>query len=417
MAVVCWIFNASSMSRNTVTEPQGQGTSRSGSPASDSIWCVIPVFNNKDTVRSVACACRKELGNVVVVDDGSTDADVNSLLEDTGINVIRHEENRGKGCAILTGLAFVREHGGVTMITIDADGQHLPADIRVLLPVIAANPTAIVIGARRMEAPDVPASSRFGMRFSDFWIRLETGVGVLDSQSGFRAYPVEYVSQLRLHGRRYDFEAEVLTRAAWAGLGIVSVDIDVVYPDKAIRVSHFRPFLDNLRIAHRHVLLVCRRLLPWPHKRLLPRKRNEFLMLLRHPVEFCRMLLGEHVSPAELGVSAGVGTFIAALPIFSLHTFVIVYVATRLNMNRIMAVAIQNLCVPPFVPFACIELGYFLRHGRWLVTLSMDTLIRQAPARLWEWLLGSLILGPLLAVMVGCCIFVLAGWVQKRQSR
>jgi len=383
----------------------------------NTVWCVVPVFNNKDTIRSVAIACRDELSHVVVVDDGSTDVDVASLFKGTDITVLRHGKNQGKGRAILTALRYLKEHGAEFMITIDADGQHHPEDIRLLRPAIAANPDCIIIGARRMNAPNVPASSRFGMKFSDFWLRLETGISVRDSQSGFRAYPVSHISQLSFRGSSYDFEAEVLAKAAWAGLGIVSVDVDVTYAVKEERVSHFHPFLDNLILTHRHALLVGRRLCPWPHKRLVPGGPNEFLMLLRHPLKFCGMLLKERASPAELGISAAVGTFIAALPIFSLHTIVIVYVTTRLKMNRIMAVVIQNLCAPPFVPAVCIEIGYFIRHGSWLKEMSQETLLHQAPMRLWEWLIGSLILGPLLAVVIGLTIFALASAVQKKAQR
>lgn len=380
----------------------------------ESTWCVIPVYNNKDTVKSVALACRNEVQHVVVVDDGSTDVDIGSLFTNTDITVLKHEMNLGKGQAILTALRHLKDHSAEWMITVDADGQHHPEDIRKFIPLLGENPAAIIIGARRMDSPNVPASSRFGMKFSDFWVRLETGLLVRDSQSGFRAYPVAYISQLKLKANRYDFEAEVLAKAAWAGLNILSVDINVTYQEKAARVSHFRPFMDNLLHTHRHALLVSRRLMPWPHRRLLPREQNEFLLFLRHPIIFCKTLPKEYSSPSELGIAAGVGTFIAALPIFSLHTIVIVYVTTRLRMNRIMAVVIQNLCAPPFVPAVCIEIGYFIRHGSWLSEISRETLLHQAPARLWEWLIGSLILGPPLAIAIGFIIFALASSARKK---
>lgn len=391
--------------------------SEGGLPAPDTVWCAIPVFNNKDTVHSVALACRQELRHVVVIDDGSTDGDVGALFKDTDIAVCRHAHNRGKGQALLTALRYVKDRGAEFMISVDADGQHQPRDIRAFLPVIAANRTAIVIGARRMHAPNVPASSRFGMRFSDFWLRLETGRPIRDSQSGFRAYPVAYVAQLPLRGRRYDFEAEVLAKAAWAGLGIISVDVAVTYAERGKRVSHFRPFLDNLRLTHRHVLLVGRRLWPWPHRRLVPRAPNKFLALLRHPARFCKLLLMEHASPAELGAAAGVGTFLATLPLLSLHTVAIVYVTTRLHLNRIMAVAIQNLCMPPFVPFVCVEIGYFMRHGRWLSEMSRETWLHQAPQRIWEWFLGALLVAPILAIITGLIVFGLAAVVRSRLKK
>ncbi len=372
---------------------------------------MIPVFNNKDTVRDVALACRRELEHVLVVDDGSTDCDVGALLRDTDIRMLKHTRNAGKGQAVLSALRYVREQGGELMVTVDADGQHHPGDIPRLLAEAAGHPAAIVIGARRMDGPNVPASSRFGMRFSDFWLRMETGVAMRDTQSGFRAYPVALVSDLRLAGRHYDFEVEVLAKAAWAGLEIRSVDVGVTYAERGRRVSHFKPFLDNLRISHAHAKLVGRRLLPWPHRRLVKSAADSPLMLLRHPVCFFRGLLLEHATPAELGAAAAMGTFVATLPLISLHTVVILYVATRLHLNRVMAVAIQNLCMPPVVPFVCVELGYWIRHGRWLSEMTRETWVHQAPQRVWEWFLGSLVAAPIIAAVTGLLVFGVAAWV------
>ncbi|MEI6564342.1 MAG: DUF2062 domain-containing protein [bacterium] len=388
--------------------------SHEGRGSGSQTWGVIPVYNNQATVRAVAIAARGELPHVVVVDDGSTDADVTALFRDTDIVVLRHAVNQGKGRAILTGLSYVREQGGRFMITLDADGQHLPSDIPKFLSVLETDPDSIIIGARQMSGPNVPSSSRFGMRFSDFWLRLETGIAMRDTQSGFRAYPVAAISQLACVSSHYDFEVEILARAAWAGLKVKSVDIGVVYPERGQRISHFRPFLDNLRLTHRHVLLVLRRLMPWPHKQLVKPPADDIKLFLRHPIRFFKILLMEHATPAELGMAAAVGTFLATLPLISLHTVVIIYVATRLKLNRVMAVAIQNVCMPPVVPFICVELGYFIRHGHWLREMTKETWIHQAPLRVWEWFLGSLIAAPILAVITGFLVFGVVAFLRQR---
>lgn len=378
--------------------PEGRGISAE-------TWAVIPVFNNHATVRAVALAAREELPHVVVVDDGSTDADVAALFQGTDIVVLRHAVNRGKGRAIQTGLYHVREQAGRFMITLDADGQHLPRDIPKFLPILEAEPAAIVIGARRMNAPNVPAASRFGMRFSDFWLRLETGLPMRDTQSGFRAYPVELVSQLTCVSSHYDFEIEILARAAWAGLQVKSVDVGVVYAEPGRRISHFRPFLDNLRLTHRHVMLVLRRLLPWGHKQLVAPEQESIWTWFWHPLRLFKMLITEHAAPAELGMAAALGVLLGALPLFGFHTVLIIYVASRLRLNRLMGVVTQNICMPPVVPFICIELGYYLRHGEWLRAMTLEAWCYQAPQRLWEWFLGSLLIGPLLAVIAGVLVF------------
>jgi predicted LPLAT superfamily acyltransferase len=241
----------------------------SQAPASSKIWVAIPVHNNAGTVRDVAIECRAIVPDVLIVDDGSRDADVAELMADTGIIVIRHEVNRGKGEAILTAAREIEKRGGTTMITIDGDGQHYPRDLHAFLPVIAEDEDCIVVGERSMGGEHVPGSSRFGRAFSDFWVRLETGQKIRDTQSGFRAYPVRHLLQLGCSGRRYDFEIEILARAAWSGLRLRNVPIDVWYPPAAERVSSFRPFMDNFWFTHRHALLVMRRALPLPHRKLV----------------------------------------------------------------------------------------------------------------------------------------------------
>ena len=371
------------------------------------MWCVIPVYNNAETVRGVAAECRARLDRVLVVDDGSTDAEAATLLDGLDVAAVRHDANRGKGAALLTAARYVEERGGTHMITIDADGQHNPEDLPAFLSAIREDADAIVVGTRDFSQPSVPRSSRFGRAFSNFWLRLETGVALPDTQSGFRAYPLRHLLRLGLRGQRYDFEVEVLARAAWAGLPLRPIDVRVWYPDShKDRVSAFRPFLDNHRIALMHTRLVLRRLLPWPHRKLV--KRQGRWRLLLHPRAFVAALMREHATPSGLAAAAAVGVFLGVLPLISCHMLVVLFVASRLNLNKVMALGIQNLCMPPFVPLACIELGYYVRHGAWLTRATKQTIVYEAPERLLEWLLGSVFLAPLLAAFAAVVVYLLA---------
>ncbi len=377
------------------------------------VWVAIPVFNNRDTVRAVVAACTAVVPTVVVVDDGSTDADVAGLLAGLDVTLLKHDRNQGKGAAILTASRFIEERGGSYMITLDADGQHDPGDIRKFLPLLPGEENAVVVGIRDFNTENVPASSRFGRAFANFWLRVETGEVLDDCQSGFRAYPVRHLNRLRFRGAHYDFEAEVLAKAAWAGLTFTPVGIGVRYPKAGERVSSFRPFLDNLRLTHTHALLVLRRLLPWGHQRLVGEKKKADLSLLRHPRKFVLSLLREHATPEGLALAAAVGSFIAILPILFFHTPVILYVAIRLRLNKIMALNIQHLFMPPLMPALCIETGYCLRYGRWLTDISVETVFGQFKDRLLEWFLGSLVLAPLVAVLIGLLIYGAATAVNK----
>jgi glycosyltransferase involved in cell wall biosynthesis len=233
-----------------------------------SVWWVVPVYNDAGTVRAVVRECRGLLDNVVVVDDGSTDADLRELLSGLDVSLVSHDRNRGKGAAIRTGIEFVRSRGGKIALTIDADGQLFPSDLHSFLPHLTSPEPALVIGARRFRGTRAPRSSRFGRQFGNFWLWVESGAWIEDCQSGFRAYPVDYVSQIRCVGSRFDFEAEILARAVWAGLPLRSVPVDVHYPEPHLRVSRFRPIVDNLRLTVMHTRLVTRRLLPLAHRRI-----------------------------------------------------------------------------------------------------------------------------------------------------
>src|SRR5690606_8563116 len=112
------------------------------------------------------------------------------------------------------------------------------------------------IGARNMKQAGIPGKSSFGNRFSNFWFKVETGINVPDTQSGFRLYPVARMKTMRFFTRKYEFEIEVLVRCAWKGIKIDSVPVSVYYAPEEERVSHFRPFIDFFRIGLLNTVLV-----------------------------------------------------------------------------------------------------------------------------------------------------------------
>jgi len=362
-----------------------------------SIWCVVPVYNNSDTVADVADTvadvvrrCCEQVPNILVIDDGS-EQPVADILGDTPATVLRHDENRGKGEALRTALEYINEQGGEWMVTLDADGQHRPEDIPLFFQTLEKSPT-----------------SRFGRSFSNFWVQLETGISLEDTQSGFRAYPVKLVSQLSLKTSHFDFEIEVLARAAWAGLGLHSVPISVYYPPPEERVSSFDKRTDNVRLTRMHARLVGRRLVPWPVHRLVKRDLFSVWELLRSPKKCIHLLLHENATPLGLGVAAGVGLILGTVPLVFFHSVAIIYVAARLNLNKVMALSIQNLCVPPVVPLLCIELGHFMHHGHFFVPDHPKTIFADIHQHLFHWLIGSLVLAPLIGLIGGLIVYFIA---------
>jgi len=148
----------------------------------------------------------------------------------------------------LTGMRALQARGVTHVLTMDADGQHLPAQIPVLLAAAVRTPHALIIGARHLDRVDAAPLKLFGNRFANRWVEIACGAAIPDTQSGFRVYPLAATLALPLRARHFAFETEVLIRAVRVGLPIESVLVDVYYPPPAERRSHFRPFVDTVRM-------------------------------------------------------------------------------------------------------------------------------------------------------------------------
>lgn len=209
---------------------------------------IIPVYNHGQTLPAVTANALALGFPVIVVDDGSTDNGHLGIQQTAGVRLIRHETNQGKGAALLTGFQTAYAGGAQWAITLDADGQHDPRDAAELIAALTPPSRPIVVGCRReMFNAGAPWTSRFGRGFSNFWVRMSGGPPTLDTQSGFRIYPLPEVLGLDVRARRYQYELEVLVKAARQGIAVIERPIRVTYPPKGQRVSHFRPFVDFCR--------------------------------------------------------------------------------------------------------------------------------------------------------------------------
>ena len=207
---------------------------------------LIPAYDCGRTVGRVVRRTKNLVPDVIVVDDGSSDA-TGKFAESGGAEVVRHAENRGKGAALVTGMKLLVKRGFTHAITLDGDGQHLASEIPKLVDEAEAHPKAIVVGARKSNAGASPAK-RFGNEFANRWVWIATGLDIPDTQSGFRVYPLKAVLALAASGERFDFETEILLRAARAGMDIRSIPIRAYYPPPEKRQSHFDPVIDTARI-------------------------------------------------------------------------------------------------------------------------------------------------------------------------
>jgi glycosyltransferase involved in cell wall biosynthesis len=191
--------------------------------------------------------------HVLVVDDGSGPAyrPVFDRVRRPGCTVLTYQGNRGKGCALKTGFAYAQRHlPDRHVVCADSDGQHSVADVLRVAAALAAQPPdrpATVLGVRRFTGP-VPVRSALGNRVTARVFHLATGLRLRDTQTGLRGYPAALLPWLRaVPGERFEYELNLLLRAAAEGLPVEELEIATIYLD-ANASSHFRPLADSVRV-------------------------------------------------------------------------------------------------------------------------------------------------------------------------
>lgn len=208
---------------------------------------IIPALNAELTVAAVVAEARTQLEPVVVIDDGSSDR-TGEVARDSGATVLRHEVNRGKGEALKTGFAWALQNGYDGVVSVDADGQHLPGEIPRFLAERGATGADLIVGGRSHLFAGMLPRRRNANRFSAWSISKCAGVPISDSQSGFRLYSSRLLRSVPLRASGFDLESEVLVRAGRGGFHIAMIPIELGFVN-GIATSHYRPLADTLRIA------------------------------------------------------------------------------------------------------------------------------------------------------------------------
>lgn len=323
---------------------------------------VMPTYNNAGTIAKVISDVKEYAADVIVVNDGSTDDTKDILSSISDIKVVDYPNNKGKGYALKLGLKKAYEWGFRYAITIDSDGQHYADDIPAFIEKIEEKPDSLLIGARNLTADNMPSKNTFANKFSNFWYKVETGQTLSDTQSGFRLYPLDKLQKIHFITRRYEFEVEIIVRAAWRGVNVENIPIKVYYPPEEERVSHFRPLQDFTRISILNTVLVL------------------YAFLLHYPWKFLQALTYSNIknfidkqvihskdTNLQMAAAMGWGIFCGIIPIWGYQMAFAGLSAHFMKLNKVVAVVFSNISIPPMIPFLLYGSMLF---GSWILNIE-----------------------------------------------
>ena len=208
------------------------------------IGCVVvPAYMEEKKINDVISRILKYVSDVVVIDDGSTDR-TSEQAADAGAKVVRHERNMGKGAALNTGFNYAREQNFDYLITMDADGQHDPADIPRFIEAYLRTGIPVLIGNRMWHLKDMPIVRQMTNRFMSWYLSKLMRQYVPDTQCGFRLYRSDVIPFVSAHAKRFAAESEILLHIIARGIRIDSVPIAVIYSDEKSKIN---PLWDTFR--------------------------------------------------------------------------------------------------------------------------------------------------------------------------
>lgn len=381
---------------------------------------IIPTYNNQQTIAAVINDVLEYAHSVIVVNDGATDSTPEILKGFSDkIDVVSYSPNRGKGIALRTGIRHAQEKGFRYAITIDSDGQHFADDIPVFIEAIEEQPDSLIVGARNLNQENMPKKNTFGNKFSNFWFRFQTGIKLPDTQSGYRLYPIEKIKKTRYFTSKYEFEIEVMVKAAWRGVNVIPVPVKVFYAEGDKRVTHFRPGKDFTRISILNTYLTILTLIWYKPVRLIRNMswKNIKAFMRKHFLDS-----GESVIRKSSGVAFGV--FMGIIPIWGYQFVSALILAHFMKLNKAIVGLAAQISVPPMIPFLVygslktgqLVLGKDIHQSIFNSDINtVGEIWESMKLHLLEYLVGSMVFAVVMAIVFGLMTFIILKLTEKEK--
>lgn len=205
---------------------------------------LIPAYNEAHFLKELLPCLKRLPADILVVDDGSSDR-TSQVAKDMNVHLLRNPVNCGKGAALKKGFRYALDKNYQQVVTVDADGQHLPVDVKSIMEHSLSSDADIIIGNRMWNLHNMPFLRKFTNIFMSKLISSYLGVKIPDTQCGLKLIRRRVLEKIRLQSRKFEIESEILIEAVKKGFRVESYCISTIYPWK--RNSYIRPFRDTLR--------------------------------------------------------------------------------------------------------------------------------------------------------------------------
>ena len=378
------------------------------------ICVIIPTYNNERTLKTVIDGLLEITKDLIVINNSATDATFRILKTYTEITQIFLTKNKGNGNALRIGFKKAEVLGYDFAVTLKPDGQYYLEDIAVFVNQLEfeTNKNLLLIGSTNRDQKTVSSRMSFTNKLSIFLYKLQTGIQLKNTQSGFRLYPLNELNNIKFFTTKSEFEIETIVKAAWRGISVKNVPVNVSI-DPQERATHLKSIKGFLRISLLNTWFILVAFLYIKPRNLIREFREKGI---RRFIK--EEILGNNESPLKSAQAMALGVFIGLTPLWGFHTILVLSLAVLFKLNKVISFAFTNVSFPPFIPFtvyAGIMIGNYVLGEPTDYSFADFEENFEFVKSLKTYVVGSFILASVMSVMVGIVAYLLLFLYAKKK--
>ena len=378
------------------------------------ICVIIPTYNNERTLKTVIDGLLEITKDLIIINNSATDATFRILKTYTEITQIFLTKNKGKGNALRIGFKKAEVLGYDFAVTLKPDRQYYLKDIAVFVNQLEfeTNKNLLLIGSTNRDQKTVSSRMSFTNKLSIFLYKLQTGIQLKNTHSGFRLYPLNELNKIKFFTTKSEFEIETIVKAAWRGISVKNVPVNVSI-DPQERATHLKSIKGFLRISLLNTWFILVAFLYIKPRNLIREFREKGI---RRFIK--EEILGNNESPLKSAQAMALGVFIGLTPLWGFHTILVLSLAVLFKLNKVISFAFTNVSFPPFIPFtvyAGIMIGNYVLGEPTDYSFADFEENFEFVKSLKTYVVGSFILASVMSVMVGIVAYLLLFLYAKKK--